>query len=104
MYKYIILSLGLVFYSVCALAADVPPGEDPAKFIVTCPIVQDCKPSDGPKKNKSYARDNQLAYDCYRYAGQSVLAEKASAAATKCLTIYGSTNATVASSELQLIN
>ena len=66
-----------------------------AAYVATCPAVAICKPSDGPKKNKAYAKINQSAYDCYRFIGETDLAQTAATAATKCMTIYGATTATV---------
>lgn len=85
---YILLSLSIFTWHL-AIA------EDESKFIVTCPIIQTCKPSDGPKKNKSMAKDNLEAYDCYRFSGQAELAQEAVTAATKCQAIYGATTATM---------
>jgi hypothetical protein len=62
--------------------------------VVTCPMIAICKPSDGPKKNKSFTKINQAAYDCYRYVGETSLAESAALATTKCMAIYGATTAT----------
>ncbi len=87
MHKYI----GLILYFIVALTI----ADDNEKAVATCPEVAVCKPSDGPKKNKYYARINQSAYDCYRNLGETDLAQKAATATTKCLAVYGSTTATI---------
>ena len=68
---------------------------DDKEFVVTCPMIVMCKASDGAKQNKAFAKINQEAYDCYRYAGEAELAGSAATATTKCLAIYASTTATI---------
>ena len=77
---------------VLCIRAAVADGE---QLTVTCPAIQTCIPRDGPKKNKAYAKVDQQAYDCYRYVGETELANQAAKATTSCLAIYGSTNATI---------
>ena len=64
-------------------------------YIVTCPAIQTCKVADSPTQNRAYAKINQEAYDCYRYTGETDLAESAAIATTKCMAIYGSNSAAV---------
>ncbi len=80
-------------YIVLFLVGGLSVAED-KEFIVTCPIITICKTSYGAKQNKAFAKINQEAYDCYRYSGETELAESAAIATTKCLAIYGSTTAT----------
>ena len=93
-----IIGFLLCFAVVSAYAKD----DKEAAYVATCPAVAVCKPSDGPKKNKAYAKINQSAYDCYRFIGEADLAQVAATAATKCLTIYGSTTATISSENSKL--
>lgn len=65
------------------------------QYTITCPAIQSCKPSDGPKKNQVFAKLNQQAYDCFQSMGQTDLANQAFTAKTKCQAIYGATTATV---------
>lgn len=92
MLKYIVLFLvvGLAF-------AD----DKDVKFVVTCPMIAICKPSDGAKQNRTFAKINQEACDCYRYIGETDLAKSAAIAATKCMAIYGSNSATTISSDFE---
>ena len=89
MNKYIILILYFGLFVEYAFA------DDNDKYVVTCPAIEECKPSDGPKKNLVYAKINQQAYDCFRSMGQVDLANQAFTTKTKCQAIYGSTTATV---------
>ncbi len=68
---------------------------DDGDIVITCPAIKDCRPSDGPKQNMSFSRINQAAYECFRAHGETALASQAVKAQTKCLTIYGSTTATI---------
>lgn len=86
-------ALGMVFLYCLSIAH----ADDTDKIVITCPQVMACSPSDGPKKNKNYAKINQNAYECYTNAGETKLAQNAATAATKCMAIYGSTTATILS-------
>jgi hypothetical protein len=85
MFKYIGLALCL-----CISLSFANEVQD----VVTCPMIALCKPSAGPKNNKAFAKINQAAYDCYRYVGETTLAESAARATTQCMAIYGATTAT----------
>ena len=85
MLKYILIFLFIGF----SFAED-----QDGQYVLTCPMVTMCTPSNSSKQNKAFAKINQEAYDCYRYIGETDLAESAAIATTKCLAIYGSSTAT----------
>lgn len=88
MFRYIYYTLAFFGVSSHAFADD-------GDIVITCPAIKDCRPSDGPKQNMSFSQVNQEAYECFRTHGETELASQAVKAQTKCLTIYGSTTATI---------
>ncbi len=85
-------SVKLLIY-LCLCTCNVFAEQD--HYEISCPAIKECKPNDGPKKNRNYAKINQEAYDCFRSTGQTDLANKAFTAKTKCQAIYGATTATI---------
>ncbi|MDQ5920978.1 MAG: hypothetical protein QG673_1034 [Pseudomonadota bacterium] len=87
--------LAILVLLLCSSVLHLAIADDNDKIIITCPAIEICSAGDTPKKVRNAAEDDLLAYDCYRYVGETDLAKRAAAAATKCQTIYGSDTATV---------